>query len=78
MRTSFDCPIRFCTSTCFSLRSYSARIFCFSASTIRSFSMLNSSSVFSLISAAFSRASWWMSWTICGGEKRENKKGRSE
>ena len=56
--------MRFCTSTCFSLRSKSARIFCFSASTIRSFSMLNSSSVLSLISAAFSLASWWMNWTI--------------
>ena len=33
-------------------------IFCFSDSTIRNFSMLNSSSALSLISAAFSDASW--------------------
>ena len=59
--------MRFCTSTCFSLRSYSWRIFCFSASTIRSFSMLNSSSAFSLISEAFSEASCWMNLTICEG-----------
>ena len=63
--------MRFCTSTCFSLRSKSARIFCFSASTMRSFSMLNSSSVFSLISAAFSFASCLMNCTICEVEERE-------
>lgn len=62
--------MRRCTSTCFSLRSYSARILVFSASSMRSFSIWNSSSVFSLISAAFSLASWWMNWTICGGTGR--------
>lgn len=58
--------MRFCTSTCFSLRSYSCRIFCFSSSTMYSFSMLYSSSAFSLISCAFSEASCWMNLIICG------------
>ena len=62
--------MRLLISTCFSLRSYSARISCFFASTMRSFSMLNSSSVFNLISAAFSLASCWMKWTICNPRRQ--------
>mmetsp|Transcript_17382 Transcript_17382/g.46933 ORF Transcript_17382/g.46933 Transcript_17382/m.46933 type:complete len:238 (+) Transcript_17382:415-1128(+) len=63
-RTWLDWVMRFWISMSFSLRSYSARMVAFSASTMRSFSMLNSSSAFTLISLAFSSPSCLMNFTI--------------
>mmetsp|Transcript_30584 Transcript_30584/g.76039 ORF Transcript_30584/g.76039 Transcript_30584/m.76039 type:complete len:252 (+) Transcript_30584:220-975(+) len=66
--SSVEYSIFFLTSTWLSLRSYSLRIFCFSVSTICSFSMLNSSSAATRISLAFSSASCLMNctiWLIC-------------